>query len=109
MSFDLRALGGQIARLLWVGLRFFACALLAATACGSVLARRLYDARGGLGLRWCALAAVLALAGRVRTYFPPVRLCTDNAAMIAGLAYPLLRARRASDLRLDAVPTKVRA
>jgi N6-L-threonylcarbamoyladenine synthase len=45
----------------------------------------------------------------IRTYFPPARLCTDNAAMIAGLAYPLLRAGRASDLRLDAVPTKVRA
>ena len=32
----------------------------------------------------------LARAGqreRFSTYFPPLRLCTDNAAMIAGLAY----------------------
>ncbi|MFN3485249.1 MAG: carbamoyltransferase N-terminal domain-containing protein, partial [Planctomycetota bacterium] len=45
----------------------------------------------------------------IEVYFPPARFCTDNAAMIAGLAYPLLRAGRVSDLFLDAVPAKVRA
>ncbi|MBI2933197.1 MAG: tRNA (adenosine(37)-N6)-threonylcarbamoyltransferase complex transferase subunit TsaD [Planctomycetes bacterium] len=43
----------------------------------------------------------------LRTYFPPLRYCTDNAAMIAGLGYHLFRAGRVSDLWLDAVPTKV--
>ncbi len=36
---------------------------------------------------------------------PPMHLCTDNAAMIAGLAFPLLRAGRTSDLALCAEPT----
>jgi N6-L-threonylcarbamoyladenine synthase len=42
----------------------------------------------------------------VESYFPPPKFCTDNAAMIAGIAYPLARAGRWSDLTLDAVPTK---
>jgi N6-L-threonylcarbamoyladenine synthase len=42
----------------------------------------------------------------VRAYFPPPRFCTDNAAMIAGLGYPLFQAGRQSDLLLDATPTK---
>jgi N6-L-threonylcarbamoyladenine synthase len=41
-------------------------------------------------------------------FFPPPRYCTDNAAMIAGIAYPLWKAGRISDLYLDAVPTKSR-
>lgn len=36
---------------------------------------------------------------------PPLRLCTDNAAMIAGLAFHLARAGRTSQLDLDAIPT----
>ncbi len=36
---------------------------------------------------------------------PPLPLCTDNAAMIAGLAYHLARAGRISSLDLDAIPT----
>jgi N6-L-threonylcarbamoyladenine synthase len=39
-------------------------------------------------------------------YFPPPKFCTDNAAMIAGIGYPLFKAGRVSDLTLDAVPTK---
>jgi tRNA N6-adenosine threonylcarbamoyltransferase len=39
--------------------------------------------------------------------FPPPRYCTDNAAMIAGLAFHLHKAGRLSDLHLDAVATKV--
>jgi len=39
-------------------------------------------------------------------FFPPPKFCTDNAAMIAGLGFHLLKAGRVSDLYLDAVPTK---
>jgi N6-L-threonylcarbamoyladenine synthase len=39
-------------------------------------------------------------------YFPPARFCTDNAAMIAGIGYPLFRAGRLSDLALDVAATK---
>jgi N6-L-threonylcarbamoyladenine synthase len=42
----------------------------------------------------------------IECLFPPPRFCTDNAAMVAGLGYHLHRAGRASDLTLDAVPTK---
>ncbi|MBI4566286.1 MAG: tRNA (adenosine(37)-N6)-threonylcarbamoyltransferase complex transferase subunit TsaD [Planctomycetes bacterium] len=52
-------------------------------------------------------AAARGAAAGVTTYFPPGRFCTDNAAMIAGLGYHLLRAGRADDLTLDAVPTKL--
>jgi N6-L-threonylcarbamoyladenine synthase len=51
----------------------------------------------------------LAAAGKglgIATYFPPGRFCTDNAAMIAGLGYHLLREGKGSDLTLDAEPTK---
>jgi len=44
----------------------------------------------------------------IEAWFPPPRFCTDNAAMIAGLGFHLLRAGRVSDLWLDAVPTKSR-
>lgn len=36
---------------------------------------------------------------------PELEYCVDNAAMIAGLGYELLRAGRASDLTLSAAPT----
>jgi N6-L-threonylcarbamoyladenine synthase len=36
-------------------------------------------------------------------FFPPLRYCTDNAAMSAGLAHVLLEAGRTSELDLDAV------
>ncbi len=44
-------------------------------------------------------------ARKKRVFFPPPHLCTDNAAMIAGLGHELLRAGRVSDLELEAVPT----
>jgi tRNA A37 threonylcarbamoyltransferase TsaD len=34
-----------------------------------------------------------------------MRFCTDNAAMIAGLAHPLLLAGKTADLSLEAVAT----
>jgi N6-L-threonylcarbamoyladenine synthase len=42
----------------------------------------------------------------IRAYFPPPKFCTDNAAMIAGIAQPLWASGFRSDLTLDAVPTK---
>jgi N6-L-threonylcarbamoyladenine synthase len=36
---------------------------------------------------------------------PPLKYCTDNAAMIAGLAYPLLQAGKTSTLALEAIAT----
>ena len=47
-----------------------------------------------------------AVKAGLEAYFPPPRYCTDNAAMIAGLGYHLVRAGRLSDLHLDAVATK---
>ena len=40
---------------------------------------------------------------RVPVFFPPMRYCTDNAAMSAGLADVLLRDGRISALDLDAI------
>ena len=39
----------------------------------------------------------------VPVFFPPLRYCTDNAAMSAGLAEVYYREGRFSDLGLDAV------
>ena len=47
------------------------------------------------------LGQALARDGR-RLVAPNVRLCTDNAAMVAGLGYELLRAGRTGSLDLDA-------
>ncbi|NOZ23923.1 MAG: tRNA (adenosine(37)-N6)-threonylcarbamoyltransferase complex transferase subunit TsaD [Planctomycetes bacterium] len=38
-------------------------------------------------------------------YLPAMNLCTDNAAMVAGLAYHKLQKGQASDLFVDATPT----
>ncbi len=51
------------------------------------------------------MAARAAAAG-LECRFPPPRFCTDNAAMVAGIACPLFKAGRVSDLNLDAVPTR---
>ncbi len=37
-------------------------------------------------------------------FFPPLELCTDNAAMIAACAYPTIKQGKASSLSLDAEP-----
>ena len=44
----------------------------------------------------------------VRVFFPDLALCTDNAAMIAGLGYHLRQAGVQHDLSLDAYPMTVR-
>jgi len=60
-------------------------------ACNSRLREKMKEAAGRKG---------------IESFFPPPRFCTDNASMIAGIAYPLWKAGRISDLSLDAVPTK---
>jgi N6-L-threonylcarbamoyladenine synthase len=40
---------------------------------------------------------------RLPAHFPPLRYCTDNAAMSAGLAHVLLEAGKTSPLDLDAI------
>ena len=40
----------------------------------------------------------------IPVFFPPMRYCTDNAAMIAGLAFDMLAAGKQSALDLDAIP-----
>jgi N6-L-threonylcarbamoyladenine synthase len=42
----------------------------------------------------------------MRLFVPPPRLCTDNAAMVAGLGSALFEMGRVSDLALDAIATK---
>jgi len=65
---------------------------------------------GGVACNRCLrerLGAALAARGR-RLLVPPPRWCTDNAAMIAGAAFPLLGERRQhdpQDRRLNAVGT----
>jgi N6-L-threonylcarbamoyladenine synthase len=57
---------------------------------------------GGVSANSGLRAALPAL--NVPVFFPPLRYCTDNAAMIAGLGYALLSAGRESKLDLDAIP-----
>jgi N6-L-threonylcarbamoyladenine synthase len=71
--------------------RAFRVAIGGGVACNSRLREKLRQAAAREGLT---------------CHFPPPAWCTDNAAMIAGLGYHLLKAGRASDLWLDAVPTK---
>jgi N6-L-threonylcarbamoyladenine synthase len=40
----------------------------------------------------------------IPVFFPPMRYCTDNAAMTAGLAHVLLEAGKTNELDLDAIP-----
>ena len=71
-----------------------------------------YDTRslivgGGVSANTAIRKAVLDLAQELRipAFIPPMRYCTDNAAMIAGLAHPLLLAGKTSPLSLDTIAT----
>jgi N6-L-threonylcarbamoyladenine synthase len=46
---------------------------------------------------------------KVEVSFPPMALCTDNAAMVAGLAYARIRAGEDDGLEIDADPRPIRA
>ncbi|MBI3269780.1 MAG: tRNA (adenosine(37)-N6)-threonylcarbamoyltransferase complex transferase subunit TsaD [Planctomycetes bacterium] len=50
------------------------------------------------------LAAEGAARG-IAVHLPPKKLCTDNAAMVAGLGYQLALRGRTADLALEVVPT----
>jgi N6-L-threonylcarbamoyladenine synthase len=57
---------------------------------------------GGVACNGRLRAAAASALPRARVVFPPPVLCTDNAAMVAGLAYHLRDAHPACDLRLNA-------
>ncbi len=65
---------------------------------------------GGVAANGHLRAKLHALGERlgVELAFPPLRMCTDNAAMIAGLGYHQLIAGELSPLSLDASPTSRR-
>jgi N6-L-threonylcarbamoyladenine synthase len=56
-----------------------------------------------------ATATKLADGRAIEVFFPPPVLCTDNAAMTAGLAYHRLQAGERDELDLEADPTPKRA
>lgn len=41
----------------------------------------------------------------IKLVIPPIRFCTDNAAMVAGLAYHKWQKKQIDNLYLDAMPT----
>ncbi len=62
---------------------------------------------GGVAANSALRAAAEALAKKLGAAMrrPPLKYCTDNAAMIAGLGYHYLRAGQVADLRLAATAT----
>jgi N6-L-threonylcarbamoyladenine synthase len=42
---------------------------------------------------------------KLPVYIPPMRYCTDNAAMIAGLGHELLQSGRIADLSVETIAT----
>lgn len=62
---------------------------------------------GGVSANTAIRAAVVKLGDelKVNVFIPPMRYCTDNAAMIAGLAYPLLVAGKTAALSLETIAT----
>jgi N6-L-threonylcarbamoyladenine synthase len=57
---------------------------------------------GGVACNSRLREAITEYVPRTRAVFPPPILCTDNAAMIAGLAYHLLHSHQEPDLTLNA-------
>jgi tRNA N6-adenosine threonylcarbamoyltransferase len=86
-----------------------------------VLVERTLAAAAALGVATVAISGGVAANGPlrealarrappgVRVCVPPMSLCTDNAAMIAGLGARRLEAGLADDLDVDADPTPIRA
>ena len=86
-----------------------------------MLTEKLCRAVGKTRARFVALGGGVAANSRLRTrvadlgaregfqvYLPPIALCMDNAAMIAGLGYHHFRQGRIAGLDLDADPTPIR-
>ncbi len=59
---------------------------------------------GGVAANTVLRGQLMALAGDLPFVAPPLALCTDNAAMIAGLGYRLWESGLRHDLSLDAYP-----
>jgi len=62
---------------------------------------------GGVSANTAIRAAVTALGAELNlpVFIPPMRFCTDNAAMIAGIGYDLLQSGRVADLNLETIAT----
>jgi N6-L-threonylcarbamoyladenine synthase len=62
---------------------------------------------GGVSANTAIRRRVVELGQKLRlpVFIPPLRYCTDNAAMIAGLAHPLLQAGKIADLSLETIAT----
>jgi N6-L-threonylcarbamoyladenine synthase len=81
-------------------------------ACVDVLIRKLRRAAKQIGAKSILIGGGVSANRGLRTalehfelpvFFPPLKYCTDNAAMSAGLAEVYYRAKRFSDLSLDAI------
>jgi len=60
---------------------------------------------GGVSANQVLRAQVCARAGSIPVHYPPIALCTDNAAMIGAAAYRPFLADRYSDWDMDVVPS----
>jgi len=62
---------------------------------------------GGVSANTAIRAAVQKLGHHLdlAVFIPPLEYCTDNAAMIAGMAYPLLLKNKLATLALETVAT----
>ncbi len=62
---------------------------------------------GGVSANTAIRAAVTHLGKELElpVFIPPMRYCTDNAAMIAGIGYDLLQSGRIADLNLETIAT----
>ena len=87
-----------------------------------VLVEKLIAAAHRMDVQRLSLGGGVAANGRLREcmqeaadreglelILPPIHHCVDNAAMVAGIAYHLIRSGKTSDLTLDADPTAQRS
>jgi N6-L-threonylcarbamoyladenine synthase len=76
-------------------------------ACARYSEARSLIVGGGVSANTAIRAAVMELGRElgVPVFIPPMRYCTDNAAMIAGLAYVLLRKGKVATLAMETVAT----
>jgi N6-L-threonylcarbamoyladenine synthase len=59
---------------------------------------------GGVSANQALRAEVRARAGSIPVYYPPIALCTDNAAMIGAVAYRRFISGQFAGLDLDVIP-----